>query len=58
MDATVSLVAVINSSTVYGSSIPRIFAEFARRTMWSVRRNTAGPCAVSYARIPSNTPVP
>ena len=33
-------------------------AELCKRWMCSVRRNTAGPCDVSYARMPSNTPVP
>ena len=40
-------VAAINSSTVYGSSKPRILAELASRTMWSVSRKMAGPCDVS-----------
>ncbi len=56
--ATVAFVASISSSTVYGISIPTIFAELNNRSMCSVSRKTAGPCEVSYARMPSNTPVP
>ena len=53
-----SLTACTISSTEYGRGIIRIRADASKRFMWSVRRNTAGPSAVSYARMPSNTPIP
>jgi hypothetical protein len=55
---TVSLVASTSCSTEKGDSIISILADSRRRRMWSVSRNTAGPCGVAYARMPSKTPEP
>ena len=54
----VSCVAARISSRVYGMSIRYIPAERNSRSMWSAWRKIAVPRGVSYARMPSNTPVP
>ena len=46
------------SSTVFGVPVPAWPSSVTSRTMWSVRRNTAGPRAVAYVRMPSKTPNP
>ena len=47
VDATKATVASTSSSSEYGRSIIMMRADSCSRRMWSVRRNTAGPCAVS-----------
>ncbi len=42
----------------YGTSMKYMEADWKSRSMWSRWRKTAVPRGVSYARTPSNTPVP
>ena len=58
MRTIVSCVAARISSRVYGMSIRYIPAERNSRSMWSAWRKIAVPRGVSYARMPSKTPVP